>query len=82
VDYLGRVMAVLGFVGIKLLTIVVVAVPEGFQLVLTISLAYSMHRMMADSDFVRRLPASETEARTMNQMTVEYFIVGTILSRQ
>jgi hypothetical protein len=48
VGYLGIVMADLGFVGIKLLTIVVVAVPEGFPLVVTISLTYSMHWMMAD----------------------------------
>ena len=34
-------------------TIVVVAVPEGLPLAVTISLAYSMKKMMHDNNFVR-----------------------------
>mmetsp|Transcript_23162 Transcript_23162/g.59344 ORF Transcript_23162/g.59344 Transcript_23162/m.59344 type:complete len:1051 (-) Transcript_23162:502-3654(-) len=41
-------------------TIVVVAVPEGLPLAVTISLAYSMRKMMKDNNFVRHLAACET----------------------
>lgn len=41
-------------------TIVVVAVPEGLPLAVTISLAYSMNKMMKDNNFVRVLAACET----------------------
>lgn len=41
-------------------TIVVVAVPEGLPLAVTISLAYSMSKMMKDNNFVRVLAACET----------------------
>ncbi|KAJ3392073.1 Calcium-transporting ATPase 10, plasma membrane-type [Lobulomyces angularis] len=41
-------------------TIVVVAVPEGLPLAVTISLAFSMFKMMKDKCFVRQLDASET----------------------
>jgi len=70
------------------LTIVVVAVPEGLPLAVTISLAYSMRRMMSDNNFVRRLSACETMGSatvictdktgtlTQNQMNVERIIVG------
>ena len=34
-------------------TIIVVAVPEGLPLAVTISLAYSMKKMMKDNNFVR-----------------------------
>ena len=34
-------------------TIVVVAIPEGLPLAVTISLAYSMKKMMKDNNFVR-----------------------------
>ena len=41
-------------------TVVVVAVPEGLPLAVTISLAYSMKKMMKDNNFVRVLAACET----------------------
>ena len=41
-------------------TVVVVAIPEGLPLAVTISLAFSMFKMMKDQCFVRHLHASET----------------------
>jgi Ca2+-transporting ATPase len=41
-------------------TILVVAVPEGLPLAVTISLAFSMKKMMKDNNFVRVLAACET----------------------
>src|SRR5262249_49267509 len=41
-------------------TIVVVAIPEGLPLAVTLTLAYSMKRMMADQAMVRELSACET----------------------
>ncbi|MCO5567542.1 hypothetical protein L7F22_021236 [Adiantum nelumboides] len=64
------------------ITIVVVAVPEGLPLAVTLTLAYSMRKMMKDNALVRRLAACETMGSatticsdktgtlTMNQMTV------------
>ncbi|KAL3690214.1 hypothetical protein R1sor_016523 [Riccia sorocarpa] len=63
-------------------TIVVVAVPEGLPLAVTLTLAYSMRKMMDDKALVRRLESCETMGSataicsdktgtlTMNQMTV------------
>jgi P-type Ca2+ transporter type 2C len=42
------------------ITIIVVAIPEGLPLAVTISLAYSMKKMMRDNNFVRHLAACET----------------------
>lgn len=41
-------------------TILVVAIPEGLPLSVTISLAYSMRKMMKDNNLVRQLQACET----------------------
>jgi magnesium-transporting ATPase (P-type) len=41
-------------------TIVVVAIPEGLPLAVTLTLAYSMKRMMADQAMMRKLSARET----------------------
>ncbi|XP_073158558.1 calcium-transporting ATPase 10, plasma membrane-type-like [Henckelia pumila] len=76
--------AIDGFVKIftVAVTIVVVAVPEGLPLAVTLTLAYSMRKMMADKALVRRLSACETMGSatticsdktgtlTLNQMTV------------
>ncbi|KAI5064642.1 hypothetical protein GOP47_0021312 [Adiantum capillus-veneris] len=63
-------------------TIVVVAVPEGLPLAVTLSLAFAMKKMMVDKALVRRLSACETMGSstavctdktgtlTLNQMTV------------
>ncbi|CAH1432570.1 unnamed protein product [Lactuca virosa] len=70
-------------------TIVVVAVPEGLPLAVTLTLAYSMRKMMSDKALVRRLSACETMGSatticsdktgtlTLNLMTVvEAYICG------
>ena len=41
------------------ITIIVVAVPEGLPLAVIISLAYSVRKMLADKNFVKRLAACE-----------------------
>ncbi|XP_042043020.1 putative calcium-transporting ATPase 13, plasma membrane-type [Salvia splendens] len=69
-------------------TIVVVAIPEGLPLAVTLTLAYSMKRMMADQSMVRKLSACETMGSattictdktgtlTMNKMMVTKFWMG------
>ncbi len=65
------------------ITVIVVAVPEGLPLAVTISLAYSVAKMRKENNLVRRLDASETMGGaneictdktgtlTKNQMTVQ-----------
>eukprot|EP01100_Stratorugosa_tubuloviscum_P004637 TRINITY_DN2167_c0_g1_i7.p1 TRINITY_DN2167_c0_g1~~TRINITY_DN2167_c0_g1_i7.p1 ORF type:complete len:1023 (+),score=555.41 TRINITY_DN2167_c0_g1_i7:262-3330(+) len=47
-------------------TIIVVAVPEGLPLAVTLSLAYSMIKMMKDNNLVRHLSACETMGGATN----------------
>jgi P-type Ca2+ transporter type 2C len=47
-------------------TIVVVAVPEGLPLAVTISLAYSTKQMLADQNLIRHLAACETMGNATN----------------
>ncbi|KAA8527657.1 hypothetical protein F0562_035474 [Nyssa sinensis] len=79
--------AVIGIIAAAV-TIVVVAIPEGLPLAVTLTLAYSMKRMMADQAMVRKLSACETMGSattictdktgtlTMNQMKVTKFWLG------
>jgi len=74
------------------ITIVVVAVPEGLPLAVTISLAYSVKKMLKDANYVRKLQACEimggatdvcsdkTGTLTRNIMTVYGFWNGSELS--
>ncbi|VVA13886.1 PREDICTED: calcium-transporting ATPase [Prunus dulcis] len=69
-------------------TIVVVAIPEGLPLAVTLTLAYSMKRMMKDQAMVRKLQACETMGSatvictdktgtlTKNEMEVTKFWLG------
>ncbi|MFO8021852.1 MAG: calcium-translocating P-type ATPase, PMCA-type [Perlabentimonas sp.] len=71
------------------LTLIVVAVPEGLAMSVTLSLAYSMRKMTANNNLVRRMQATETMGATtvictdktgtltLNQMQVvesEFFV--------
>ncbi|CAN4091238.1 unnamed protein product [Withania somnifera] len=79
--------AVVGIVAAAV-TIVVVAIPEGLPLAVTLTLAYSMKRMMADQAMVRKLSACETMGSattictdktgtlTLNKMAVTKFFLG------
>ncbi|XP_055974878.1 plasma membrane calcium-transporting ATPase 4 isoform X3 [Sorex fumeus] len=76
------------------ITVLVVAVPEGLPLAVTISLAYSVKKMMKDNNLVRHLDACETMGNataicsdktgtlTMNRMTVVQAFVGNTHHRQ
>ncbi|XP_020105106.1 putative calcium-transporting ATPase 13, plasma membrane-type [Ananas comosus] len=69
-------------------TIIVVAIPEGLPLAVTLTLAFSMKRMMQDNALVRTLSACETMGSvtavctdktgtlTLNQMKVTQFWIG------
>jgi len=48
------------------ISVVVVAVPEGLPLAVTISLAYSMQKMLVDKNLVRHLAACETMGGATN----------------
>eukprot|EP00796_Vickermania_ingenoplastis_P004470 gene4471-3265_t len=73
---------------ITAVTIVVVAVPEGLPLSVTISLAYSMRQMLQDGNLVRHLAACETMGGatilctdktgtlTNSNMRVSHFVIG------
>ncbi|XP_007897688.1 plasma membrane calcium-transporting ATPase 2 isoform X2 [Callorhinchus milii] len=75
-------------------TVLVVAVPEGLPLAVTISLAYSVKKMMKDNNLVRHLDACETMGNataicsdktgtlTMNRMTVVQVYLGETHYRQ
>ncbi|KAL2335344.1 hypothetical protein Fmac_016557 [Flemingia macrophylla] len=79
--------AVVGIVA-DAVTIVVVAIPEGLPLAVTLTLAYSMKKMMADQAMVRKLSACETMGSattictdktgtlTLNEMKVTKFWLG------
>uniref|UniRef100_A0A3P9I3D3 Calcium-transporting ATPase n=1 Tax=Oryzias latipes TaxID=8090 RepID=A0A3P9I3D3_ORYLA len=74
-------------------TVLVVAVPEGLPLAVTISLAYSVKKMMKDNNLVRHLDACETMGNataicsdktgtlTTNRMTVVQAFIGDVHHR-
>lgn len=80
----GTLTQLVNFIIISI-TVVVVAVPEGLPLAVTISLAFSVMKMKKDNNLVRRLEASETMGGaneictdktgtlTQNKMTVKCF---------
>ncbi|KAK7398878.1 hypothetical protein VNO78_10052 [Psophocarpus tetragonolobus] len=93
-EFLGRntkfddvMNSVLGIVAAAV-TIVVVAIPEGLPLAVTLTLAYSMKKMMRDNAMVRRISACETMGSattictdktgtlTLNEMKVTEIWVG------
>ncbi|KAF7151699.1 hypothetical protein RHSIM_Rhsim02G0030100 [Rhododendron simsii] len=83
-DIINSVVAIIA----AAMTIVVVAIPEGLPLAVTLTLAYSMKRMMSDNAMVRKLSACETMGSattictdktrtfTLNQMKVIKFWLG------
>ena len=77
------------------ITIVIVAVPEGLPLAVTVSMAYSMNRMRQDQNLVKVMSACETMGNatticsdktgtlTQNKMTVvQTFVGGEYFARQ
>jgi len=86
-------MEVLNYL-INSVTIVVVAIPEGLPLAITLGLAFAMRKMMEDQNLVRRLEACETMGSatqlnadktgtlTQNLMTVVEGFVDLNLERQ
>ena len=70
------------------ITVIVVAVTEGLPMAVTISLAYSVKKMLKEKNLVRRLDASETMGGaneictdktgtlTKNQMTVQEIFIN------
>lgn len=56
-----RMQAYLSFF-ITSMTLLVVAVPEGLPLAVTLALAFSVQRMLADNNLVRNLSSCETMA--------------------
>ncbi|CAH2080666.1 unnamed protein product [Thlaspi arvense] len=85
---LGDVMNSMVHIVAAAVTIIVVAIPEGLPLAVTLTLAYSMKRMMRDQALVRKLSACETMGSatvictdktgtlTLNLMTVTTFWLG------
>ncbi|CAM4791578.1 unnamed protein product [Rotaria magnacalcarata] len=73
---------------IQAITVVVVSVPEGLPLAVTLALAYAVRKMMADNNLVRHLDACETMGNasticsdktgtlTTNRMTVVQFYIN------
>lgn len=59
VDYILLIKEMVRFL-IVAITIIVVAIPEGLPLAVTISLAYSVGKMKDQNCLVRRIDASET----------------------
>lgn len=75
-------------------TVVVVAIPEGLPLAVTLSLAFSVKKMLDDENLVRKMEACETMGGannicsdktgtlTMNQMTLTTFWNGELMKAE
>lgn len=84
----GKIVSGLVNIFQQAVTIIVVAIPEGLPLAVTLTLAFSMKRMMKDNAMVRNLSACETMGSvtaictdktgtlTLNRMAVTEFWVG------
>lgn len=90
-DYVGELCNGL----IIAITVVVVAVPEGLPLAVTISLAYSVKKMIKENNLVRKLQSSETMGNaneictdktgtlTQNRMSVQSaYLEGEIMDNE
>lgn len=81
----GRTLQDLIYVFITAVTVIVIAIPEGLPLAVTISFAFSVMKMKRENNWVRKLASSETMGGadtictdktgtlTKNQMTVREF---------
>ncbi len=86
-DYFGMVHVVLGYF-MMAVTLIVMAVPEGLPMAVTLALALNMRRMLKSNNLVRKLHASETMGAvtvictdktgtlTQNRMTVKECVMG------
>lgn len=86
-DYLGMAHVVLKYF-MMAVTLIVMAVPEGLPMAVTLSLALNMRRMLKSNNLVRKLHASETMGAvtvictdktgtlTQNRMTVKECVMG------
>ncbi|KAM1729898.1 hypothetical protein ACFX1Q_021034 [Malus domestica] len=70
IDDVGN--AVVDMVAVAVI-VVVIAILEGFPFAVTLTLTYSMKRMIAEQDLVRRLPACETMGCTTESVEDEAF---------
>ena len=85
--HIDTLNSIVSFIIISI-TVIVVAVPEGLPLAVTISLAYSVMKMKKENNLVRKLHASETMGGaneictdktgtlTKNQMTVKEIYIN------
>ncbi|MBM6992831.1 MAG: cation-translocating P-type ATPase [Prevotella sp.] len=86
-DYFGMAQVVLNYF-MMAVTLIVMAVPEGLPMAVTLALALNMRRMLKSNNLVRKLHASETMGAvtvictdktgtlTQNRMTVKECVVG------
>ena len=92
-DYLAMVEVVLRYF-MMAVTLIVMAVPEGLPMAVTLALALNMRRMLKSNNLVRKLQASETMGAvtvictdktgtlTENKMTVAEVVQGSAISHQ
>ena len=86
-NYLEMAMVVMRYF-MMAVTLIVMAVPEGLPMAVTLALALNMRRMLQSNNLVRKLSASETMGAvtvictdktgtlTENRMTVQHMVIG------